>query len=216
MLEFAAPGGGEGGVPFAGGPVLSGLPACGGDAGLPGPALPGGAGVVVVEPSELVEVEEPSDQCSTTGPFGVEDTEVMPTPLASLVPGGNVVVEEPSGLVVVVEPSAQCCVVVPSGAIVVPGGGFGAGVDATGAGPAAGPSAFGPLPVPAEELGPPSLLALPPPPSPPRPPRPPAAPAAPPNAPNAGGMTLLSLTQLAQKCRRLMTRSIIGRFRGRR
>src|ERR1039458_9444289 len=175
MLEFAAPGGGEGGVPFAGGPVLSGLAVCGGDAGLPDPALLGGAGVVVVEPSGLVEVEEPSAQFSTTGPFGVEDTEVMPTPLASLVPGGNVVVEEPPGLVeveepsaqfsttgpfgvedtevmptplaslvpggnvvveeppglvVVVEPSAQCCVVVPSGAIVVPGGGFGAGVDA--------------------------------------------------------------------------------------
>src|ERR1039458_8054719 len=212
MLEFAAPGGGEGGVPFAGGPVLSGLAVCGGDAGLPDPALLGGAGVVVVEPSGLVEVEEPSAQFSTTGPFGVEDTEVMPTPLASLVPGGNVVVEEPPGLVVVVEPSAQCCVVVPSGAIVVPGGGFGAGVDATGAGPAAGPlalgpalgpglgpSAFGPLPVPAEELGPPSLPALPPPPSPPRPPRPPAAPAAPPHAPTAGGVTLLSLSQLAQK-----------------
>jgi hypothetical protein len=42
-----------------------------------------------------------------TGPSGVDDTELMPTPFASLVPGGKVVVDEPSGAVTVFEPSPQ-------------------------------------------------------------------------------------------------------------
>jgi hypothetical protein len=89
--------------------------------------------IVVVVPSGLVIVREPSAQFSVIVPSGVDEAELMGTPSAVLVPGGNVVVELPSGLVIVREPSAQFSVIVPSGvdeaelmgtpsAVLVPGG----------------------------------------------------------------------------------------------